>query len=140
LTVTSSASSPCDFAGVVDPAAGLVSAAGSAAGRVLVAPWPDPDDEAGCDEDCVDDEDRVVAVADAPFVPPALPFEDVEDEDGVEDAVLVLPLPDRAPDGSPDDEDPVADGSPEGVDAAASEAPVEDEEFAPAVFSPSAGA
>jgi hypothetical protein len=136
LTVTSPASS-WDFAGVVDPAAGLVSADASAAGRVLVVPLADPDDEAGCGfAEGVDEADCVVARAAAPLVPLPLPF-------AVEDGVLVLPLADRAPEVPPDEEPPDEEPPDEEDavdDAPAPEAPVEEAELAPAVFSPSAGA
>ncbi len=135
LTVTSSASS-WDFAGVVDPAAGLVSAEESAE-RVLAEPLVPG--RRGCGEDDAADgaTDDAALVGALPFVP--LPF--------VADAgVLALPLPDaeppeeEPPDEEPPDEEPPDEEADPADDTVPVDAPVEDAELAPAVFSPSAGA
>jgi hypothetical protein len=164
LTTSPSASSPWDFAGLVDPAAGLASPPASAAGRVLAEPLVPPDVEAGCGFVADDDAAGVGALPFAELPPPLL-F--AADEGAlalplVEDREAVVPPEEEPPEEAPPelvpleldplefgpvDDDPVddapLDGDPPAVDvddAAAPEAPVEDEELAPAVFSPSAGA
>ncbi len=130
FTVTSSASSPCDFAGLVDPAAGLLSPFASApeeraAVDEEVAPLAvDPDDEV-CDEAFAVDACEEEARAGASFRAGALPFAllPLLDDDAV--APVDAPLPDE----------PVDDASAPGEDA-----PVDDAEPDPATFSPSAGA
>ena len=146
LTVASSASS-WDFAGVVDPAAGLVSVEESAE-RVAAEPLV-PEDDDCCGEDVEGDG----AAADAPLVG-ALPF---APPPCVADAgVLALPLPERVPpdeeppdaeppdeeppDAEPPDDEPPDDEEDPADDTLPVDAPVEDAELAPAVFSPSAGA
>jgi hypothetical protein len=145
LTVTSSASSPWDFAGVVDPAAGLDSPV-SAAGRVLAEPLADPDDAAFAG--------ALPLVLPLPFVvddaAPALPLVDrVEVEVPPDEVPVDVDPPEAEPDDEaapdedePDEDEPVADAPPadDVADPAVAEAPVEDAELAPAVFSPSAGA
>jgi hypothetical protein len=157
---TSSSASPWDFAGLVDPAAGLVSAA-SAAGRALAEPLALPDVEAGCGLVADDDDDGAAGAGALPFaeLPPPLlfaPDEGVLALPLVEDRGAVVPPEEAPPELDPLDDDPVDDApldedpldedpldeDPPVVDvddAAAPEAPVEDEELAPAVFSPSAG-
>lgn len=143
LTVTSSASSPWAFAGVVDPAAGLASPDVSAAGRVLVAPLADAAgcgfvadaDDDGAEEDAADEEDVDAGCAPFALLPPRF---------AVDDGVLVLPLLDALPaDGADDaddaDGDPPAEAPPDEPPPAVA-APVDEAELAPAVFSPSAGA
>jgi hypothetical protein len=151
LTVSSSASPSWDFAGVVDPAAGLVSAAASAAGRALPEPLAVPDVEAGCGDDEVDAARAGAlpfvfsAFVFSAFVFPALVFPVLGALPFVvDDGVLALPLVDDRVAAVAVEAAPLAvvpvDEAPPGDAAAADDAPVEEALLAPAVFSPSAGA
>jgi hypothetical protein len=160
FTTSSSASPPWDFAGLVDPAAGLVSPPASAVGRALAEPLALPDVEAGGGF-VADDDAAPVGALTFPALTfpaltfPALPFpadEGVPTLPLVDDRGAVVPAEEEPPELDPPDDDPVDDAPPDEElpdeeapavdvdDAAAPEAPVEDEELAPAVFSPSAGA